>query len=194
MGWKELGASVFEPIIDFGSSRYHSKRQEKFQRNMSNTAYQRSMADMRKAGLNPILMSAQYGGASTPGGSAGHSLNTDLTEGVNTALQAKRLNADIQQINSQVNLNKSLEKESQERAKYHSSSAKQVDVNTHLLRNQLPASGTRGKIDASLLGQGLTTAKHVGGSAGAAIAGVGFWALVKKYGFKIAKILTLKRP
>ncbi len=38
-----------------------------FQEKLSNSAYQRTMADMKKAGLNPILAS-KVGGASTPSG------------------------------------------------------------------------------------------------------------------------------
>lgn len=66
-GQQQFGASQVAGQQQFND--YERLQQQSFQEQMSNTAYQRSRADMIKAGLNPMLM-AGMGGASTPSGSA----------------------------------------------------------------------------------------------------------------------------
>ncbi len=46
---------------------------------MSNTAHQREIKDLRKAGLNPIL-SAKYGGSSTPSGASSAGAKADIRD------------------------------------------------------------------------------------------------------------------
>lgn len=64
------GVGVGSKIITSAMNVHEQRKNRRFQRDMSNTAHQREMADLKKAGLNPLL-TGKYGGASTPAGSVG---------------------------------------------------------------------------------------------------------------------------
>lgn len=66
-----------------------AQRQMDFQERMSSSAVQRQVADMRQAGINPI-MAARYGGSSTPVG-AQASIEDELGPSVASAKEGARV-------------------------------------------------------------------------------------------------------
>lgn len=83
------GLDIAGSIIGQNAANEAASDNREFQANMSNTSYQRAVADLRAAGLNPALAYSQ-GGASTPSGavadtSAMRSLSSAGSNAVNNA-------------------------------------------------------------------------------------------------------------
>lgn len=76
--------------------------QTEFQREMANTAHQRQVADLRAAGLNPIL-SAGGGGADSPSG-ASATMEDVITPAVSTALASRMASQELRNLKQQENL------------------------------------------------------------------------------------------
>lgn len=134
MLWAALagaGSSLLDTGVDIWSAEQQFKHQKElqdrahqfsagesrlnrsFQEMMSSTAYQRSMHDLQKAGLNPMLAMTKGQGASTPSGSAAAGVSGTaskassggaLGKSVSTALEARRLKKDLEQADASIKL------------------------------------------------------------------------------------------
>ena len=96
-GYGPLIGGALSGLGEFAANRETSRstaKQMSFQERMSNTAHQRQMADLRKAGINPIL-SAKLGGASTPAGASYQAKNigSAAVEGYGKVSSAKQAQA-----------------------------------------------------------------------------------------------------
>lgn len=118
-GWGSIVGAVINGVANYGSSRMNYKdvkklqeRQQQWAEQMSSTAHQREVEDLRAAGLNPLLSVTGGNGASTPTSGMGQpeapSLDTAINSGVSTALQMrqqknqdKSTDAQIKNLNAQ---------------------------------------------------------------------------------------------
>jgi len=150
----ETNLKIAQDTRDFNSREAAIQRD--WQQGMSNTAYQRSMRDMKDAGLNPMLAFSQ-GGASSPGGASASASNPapmqnelsgigdSIGKTMSSALSYQQAKKDIEKTDTAVQLDKANKNLTDKQTEIATANAKAAKIKTEELQAQLPALLERAK-------------------------------------------------
>lgn len=171
-----LFSKLAGPVIEAGASLYGqqqanrankklAREQMAFQERMSNTAHQRQVEDLKAAGLNPIL-SARYGGASTPAGQTAQMESVtsgavdSFRKGRAYRQELERVRKDIQLKGEQATATASQGALARAQIETQSQTARQIAQETDLRQR------TINQLEKSPAGRALLTFSNLPGGAG----------------------------
>lgn len=95
-------ASLAGGLLSNKSRKKEASDNREFQEDLSNTSYQRAIADLKAAGINPMMVS-KLGGASTPAGNVAD-VQDAVTPAISSAIAAYRTGAEVEQIKANTEL------------------------------------------------------------------------------------------
>lgn len=175
-GFVSAGASLMSAVM--GQSE--AKKQRSFIREMENTRYQRTMKDMKLAGLNPLLAYKQGAGSTSPGGIAQvPDLGAAFSKGVGAAASA----ADVEQkrdlrltqedlMRYQADQASATAGNQKAQMEYHRSKTQENVLQRQYLMNDLHRSSAIAAYDRSPAGQNLITLRRKTELGGGAVGNV----------------------
>lgn len=134
------GASLLGGLFGNNSAKKAANRQMDFQREMAMKSHQYEVADLRAAGLNPIL-SAGGSGAAVPSG-AMPSLNQNVVgDAINSALAVKMQKAQIDNIEQDTKVKKQTEGLVNDQSQKTIWETLQAQMSARLIENQAKSVG-----------------------------------------------------
>lgn len=134
-------------IAQNAANKSSAKTQMEFQRDMSNTSHEREVADLKRAGLNPMLSVMGGHGASTPSGASYNAVDAitpalnsskSLSEAKKSALEVENVKATNDVLKTQATLNDFNSAKSNQEAIKTMAERERVKAETEAIKFQLP--------------------------------------------------------